>query len=82
MVSTKRIRIQGEGLLPLPERGTILLLKVNGWPSRARVLEATDQLGLLPTITVSLLGRDDIILAVLPDGRIDEEVWLRRRVIR
>lgn len=82
MVSTKRIRIQGEGLLPLPEQDAILLLKVNGWPSRARVLEATDQLGLLPTITVSLLGRDDIVLGVLPDGRVDEEVWLRRRVIR
>lgn len=39
-------------------------------------------MGLLPTITVSLLGRDDIVLAILPDGRIDEEVWLERRVIR
>lgn len=81
MVS-KRIRIKGEGLLPLPEQGTMLILQVNSWPCRVRVLEASDQLGLLPTVTVSLLGRDDIVLAVMPDGRIDEEVWLERRVRR
>lgn len=81
-VSTKRIHIQGEGLLPLPEQGTALVLRVNGWPTPARVLEATSQLGLLPTVTVSLLGRDDIVLSVMPDGRIDEDVWLERRVKR
>ena len=76
------IRFQGEGLLPLPEQDETIVLRVKGWPTRARVLETGDQGTTLPTVTVSCLGRDDIILTVLPDGRIDEEVWLERRVIR